>query len=143
MKVCIAGSRDFEDYEFLVEQCENVLFPYHRSEIDEFISGGAKGVDHFGELYVRSKWMMDPIVMRPAYYNYDEDHKWKAPLDRNEEMAIRLDGGMLIAFLPASQSTLTRAGTGHHLWETRGGTTNMIMHALHHQCSVRVVRFPT
>ena len=37
MKVCIAGSRDFDDYEFLVEQCENVLFPYHTDDIESLI----------------------------------------------------------------------------------------------------------
>jgi predicted Rossmann fold nucleotide-binding protein DprA/Smf involved in DNA uptake len=46
MKVIIAGSRGIKDYQFLKDTIKKAGF-----EIDEIVSGGAKGVDTLGEQY--------------------------------------------------------------------------------------------
>lgn len=44
MKLAIIGSRTFNDYELLKKECDNL-------NIEEIISGGAKGADSLGEKY--------------------------------------------------------------------------------------------
>jgi hypothetical protein len=46
MKVIVAGSRDWYDYETVVQAIEESGFT-----ITELVSGGARGVDRFGEQY--------------------------------------------------------------------------------------------
>jgi len=46
MKVIIAGSRIFDDYQFMSIMCDNILGV--RDDI-EIVSGGAKGADKLGE----------------------------------------------------------------------------------------------
>jgi len=48
IKVIIAGSRGFSDYELLARTCDHML--QNHSEI-QVVSGGAKGADKLGELY--------------------------------------------------------------------------------------------
>ena len=52
MKIIIAGSRDFNDYEKLCEVCDYMLSK--QSEI-EIVSGAARGADLLGEKYAKEK----------------------------------------------------------------------------------------
>ena len=52
MKVIIAGSRDFNDYELLKKTCDKILI--NQKDI-EIVSGGAKGADALGERYANER----------------------------------------------------------------------------------------
>lgn len=88
MKVIIAGSRGFNDYELLKKVCDE-----HLVGIDEFviISGTARGADKLGEDYAIERGQS--ILRFPA--DWDKYGK-SAGYKRNEEMAQVAD--MLIAF---------------------------------------------
>jgi len=88
MKVIIAGSRTFNDYDFLVSFCDKAL--YRQDEI-EIVSGCAKGADILGEQYAKEKGYA--VSKFPADW---ETHGKKAGYVRNEEMAKYADA--LIAF---------------------------------------------
>lgn len=52
MHVCIAGSRDFTDYQKLVNDCAGILNGKGLEPEDvTVISGGARGVDQMGEAF--------------------------------------------------------------------------------------------
>lgn len=89
MKIIIAGSRDFNDYNKLKIQC-NYLLGNVKSEI-EIVSGTASGADKLGEKYAEE--MGYKLTMFPA--NWDKYGKAAGPL-RNKEMAEYSDA--LIAF---------------------------------------------
>lgn len=88
MKIVIAGSRDFNDYDRMVKVLSMV------NEVDEdteIVSGGASGADSLGERYARNNELR--MSRFPA--------KWKkfgkkAGILRNTQMAEYCDG--LIAF---------------------------------------------
>lgn len=88
MKVIIAGSRNFTDYESLVNFCDESL---KNIEVTEIVSGCCKGADKLGELYATQR----------GYKIKKFPPKWKeygraaGPL-RNTEMAKY--GDVLIAF---------------------------------------------
>ena len=88
MKVIIAGSREFKDYELLKKVCDE-----HLEGTDEFviISGTARGADKLGEDYAIERGQS--ILRFPA--DWDKYGK-SAGYKRNEEMAKVAD--MLIAF---------------------------------------------
>lgn len=88
MKVIIAGSRDFNDYETLKKVCNFML---SRQDEVEIVSGTARGADQLGEQYARE--MGYPIKQFPA--NWDKEGK-SAGYKRNEDMAKY--GNALIAF---------------------------------------------
>lgn len=48
IKVIIAGSRGFNDYQLLAKTCDHIL---QNQEDVEIVSGGARGADKLGELY--------------------------------------------------------------------------------------------
>jgi hypothetical protein len=104
-KVIIAGSRSFEDYEYLKKVCDKAL-----SQVTDeivIVSGCAKGADSLGEQYARERGYK--IDENPAPWN-DTWNKprteigfrgnkayWhRAGVWRNEEMAKKADA--LIAF---------------------------------------------
>ena len=89
MKVIIAGSRNFNDYNLLVEKCNSILT--NISDNIEIVSGTAIGADQLGERYGKEKGYN--IKQFPA--NWDEFGK-KAGYIRNEQMAMYADA--LIAF---------------------------------------------
>lgn len=62
MKVIIAGSRNVESYELVKEGIRESGF-----EIDEIVSGHAKGVDSWGELYAQQNYI--DLVIFPANWN--------------------------------------------------------------------------
>lgn len=104
-KVIIAGSRSFEDYEYLKKVCDKAL-----SQVtDEIIivSGCAKGTDSLGEQYARERGYQ--IDENPAPWNDtwnkprteisfrgNKPYWHRAGIWRNEEMAKKADA--LIAF---------------------------------------------
>jgi hypothetical protein len=98
MKIIIAGSRNFNDYNLLKTSCDNLLTQFTNIEI---VSGTARGADKLGERYAREKGYS--IKEFPA--NWDKFGK-RAGYLRNDEMAQYSD--MLIAFWDG-----TSKGTKH------------------------------
>jgi len=98
MKIIIAGSRNFNDYNLLKTSCDNLLTQFTNIEI---VSGTARGADKLGERYAREKGY--DIKQFPA--NWDKFGK-SAGYIRNDEMAKYSD--MLIAFWDG-----TSKGTKH------------------------------
>ena len=88
MKVIIAGSRNFDSYEFLRQSCDSILHCYTNVEV---VSGTAKGADKLGEYYAESREFA--IKRFPANWNL---HGKSAGYIRNTEMANYAD--MLICF---------------------------------------------
>jgi hypothetical protein len=80
-KVVVAGSREFEDYTFLEKKLNHIFSKWHFSEI-EIVSGGAKGVDHLGEMYAQAKGCA--LKVFPA--DWEKHGKAAGPI-RNKEMA--------------------------------------------------------
>ena len=82
MKIIIAGSRDFSNYELLRDRLDYLL--KNASDEDEItiISGGARGADQLGERYAKEKGYK--IIRKLANWNkYGKSAGYK----RNEEMA--------------------------------------------------------
>lgn len=88
MKVIIAGSREFDDYEKLCSYCDYLL--QDKTDI-EIVSGTARGADKLGERYAEERGY--PIKRFPA--DWDKYGK-RAGFIRNEDMAEYADA--LIAF---------------------------------------------
>lgn len=88
MKVIIAGSRLFNDYELLCSVCDNALSL--QSEV-EIVSGTAKGADKLGEKYAEDRGYK--VTQFPADW---DKYGHYAGYKRNEEMAKYADA--LIAF---------------------------------------------
>lgn len=97
MKTIIAGTRTFNDYEFLKKTVEESGF-----EITEIISGGASGVDELGAMFALEKEI--PLrVFKADWNNLETDgaiiktgnwgnkYNAKAGIDRNELMAKYAD----------------------------------------------------
>jgi hypothetical protein len=102
MRIIIAGSRDFNDYDFLHDQCDAVLMDYvFRKLVDiwfwdvEIVSGNAKGADQLGERYAKERDLK--IKLFPANW---EAYGKSAGYKRNMEMAnyAKQDNGALLAF---------------------------------------------
>lgn len=83
MKVIIAGSRDFNDYELLKESFLKEFPSYDNIEI---VSGGARGADKFGEKL--SADLGIALKRFPADWNR---HGRSAGYIRNQEMANYAD----------------------------------------------------
>lgn len=91
MRLIIAGSRDFNDYELLCEKCDSFLSDHKNDLSITIVSGGAKGADRLGEKY--AKEMNYKLMVIPANWN---QYGRSAGVIRNEEMAKA--GDALIAF---------------------------------------------
>ena len=105
-KVIIAGSRKFNDYEFLKQKCDFLLKEKSKTHQIVIIEGEASGADLLGKRYAKekgyevdenpAKWQdfSEPCVVktnkRGEKYNALAGHK------RNEVMAKKADA--LIAF---------------------------------------------
>ena len=88
MKVIIAGSRLFKDYELLRQKCDQALL----NKLDvEIVSGGCEGADKLGERYAVERGCS--IKEMPA--DWKKHGKSAGPI-RNEQMAKYADA--LIAF---------------------------------------------
>ena len=115
MKIIIAGSRDFSDYELLASK---MAFYTQNQENIQIISGTARGADKLGERWAREN----------ALYLYRFPAEWQkfgpsAGLKRNEVMAHF--GDALVAF-----------------WDNKSkGTRHMINYMRSLKKPVRVVNF--
>lgn len=81
MRVIIAGSREIKDWETIYTAVDNSKF-----SITEVVSGKARGVDQYGELWAKAHSI--PIIEFPA--NWDRLGK-RAGFIRNETMAEYAD----------------------------------------------------
>ena len=88
MKIIIAGSRNFNDYQKLHKFCDNILQDQTNIEI---VSGTYKGADQLGEHYAAEKGF--PITQFPPDW---KRYRKAAGYKRNEQMAAFAD--TLIAF---------------------------------------------
>lgn len=82
MKLIIAGSRDFNDYELLSKEVYKIL-PRKRDSSIEIVSGGATGADALGEKYAKEHMLK--IKKFPA--NWNLYGKSAGPI-RNKEMSL-------------------------------------------------------
>lgn len=115
MKVIIAGSRTFNDYNLLKKYCNKYL--QNQTEI-EIVSGTANGADKLGEQYANEFGYK--ITQFPA--KWDKYGKL-AGFKRNEDMAKYADS--LIAF-----------------WDgTSRGTQNMIELAKKYSLPYRIINY--
>jgi hypothetical protein len=88
MKLIVAGSREFNDYDLLKRSIQE---NFQRSEVEEIVSGTARGADTLGEQFAKEYSI--PVKQFPA--NWDLYGK-SAGYRRNAEMANYADA--LIAF---------------------------------------------
>ncbi len=86
MKVIIAGSREFSNFELLKEKCEELI----TNEEVEIVSGTARGADKMGEEYAKAKGYS--IKRFPA--NWTKYGKSAGYL-RNKEMAEYADSAII------------------------------------------------
>lgn len=115
MRVIIAGSRNFSDYELLEKTIDNVR---QTIPIDEIVSGTATGADSLGEHYAKQKGL------EVKYFPADWASYGKAAgAIRNKQMSSYAD--MCIVF-----------------WDSKSkGTKNMIQTALKDELYVKIIRF--
>ena len=91
MKLVIFGSRSIDNYDevkAILTETINYMWP---QDIEEIVSGGARGADHIGE-----KWAAEhglPVTMFIA--DWDKYSKAAGPL-RNQDMAEYADAGLAI-----------------------------------------------
>jgi hypothetical protein len=104
MRIIIAGSRNFYNYQILEKYCESVIDEiYLQGGIAEYmgmpdiqiISGTARGADQLGERFANEH----DLDLKKIPANWDIDGK-SAGYKRNEKMAqyAQGDDGILIAF---------------------------------------------
>ncbi len=102
-KVIVAGSRDFNDYEFL----EEIMNNYLGGDIVEIVSGTAKGADSLGERYAKENG--HNLVQYKAEWS---KYLQAAGFIRNEDMARH--ASELVVFWDGKSK-----GTKHMLQEAR------------------------
>lgn len=81
IKLIVAGGRDFNDYNVLTTELNDLLSNLEESSI-EIVCGMARGADSLGERYAKENHI--PIKYFPANWNA---HGKSAGYIRNEEMA--------------------------------------------------------
>lgn len=99
LRIVVAGSRDFEDYNMLEEALDNLLDD-QEDEV-EFVSGHAKGAGQMAEQYAESHDI--PIqIMKPDWKRYGR----AAGVVRNKEMLVYADqeSAQLLAFWDGKSS---------------------------------------
>lgn len=101
MKLIIAGSRDFDDMEFVAAW---IIHKFRLDDIDEIVSGGARGVDACGEQFATIYGI--PIKRFPAQWDL---HGRAAGPIRNAQMAKY--GDVLIAFSSGGRGTANMIDT--------------------------------
>jgi len=113
MRVIIAGSKNITDFDHLINALNAAST--HDIQVDEVVSGGARGVDALGEEYAED--MVIPLHIYPAWWSY---YGKRAGYIRNKQMAEFADA--LIA-----------------IWDGESkGTKNMIDLAKKHKLKVYV-----
>ncbi len=115
MKVIIAGSRGFSDFQLLMAKCEEILA--NRDDV-EIVSGTAKGADKMGEHYASLRGFK--VKQFPA--DWDKYGK-SAGYKRNSQMADYAD--MLIAFWDGNSR-----GTKHMI--DLANQKNLVVHIINY-----------
>lgn len=87
-KIIIAGGRDFDDYDYLIDSCDKVLNQYDNIEL---VGGGAEGADAMGKHYAELR----QYNYKQFYADWDKYGKAAGPI-RNKQMAEY--GNVLIVF---------------------------------------------
>lgn len=83
MRLILAGSREFSDYNLLEKLTDEFIDHYLLpGEFLEIVSGTALGADTFGEIYAKNN-KIDLTFFEPDWELYGDD----APKIRNTEMA--------------------------------------------------------
>ena len=114
-RVIVAGTRTFDDYEFLCYHCDYFLSEMRKKRRIVIVSGRANGADQMGERYARERG----YSLRTYPANWERYGKRAGPI-RNELMAQNADA--LIAY-----------------WDGRSpGTMNMIDMARDYGLLVRI-----
>lgn len=115
MKVIIAGSRTFNNFNLLKEKCDNILSSQGDIEI---VSGTANGADKLGEKYAKEKgYKIKQFVPKWDLFGKSAGYK------RNEEMAEYADA--LIVF-----------------WDgVSKGSKHMIDLANKHKLNIRIINY--
>lgn len=87
-RLIIAGTRSFNNYEYLKEVCDYVLSDVVKTHTITIISGTANGADKLGERYAKEKGYK--LFRFPAKWNRRPDGSYdkSAGYKRNNEMAI-------------------------------------------------------
>lgn len=83
MRLIIAGTRTFDDYDFLKKQ---MYYAFRNETITKVLSGGAKGADALGE-----RWAFERTITVAKYYPDWNKHGRSAGPIRNKEMAENAD----------------------------------------------------
>lgn len=87
MKICVNGSRGFQDYDLLEATLDELL----KDTSPEFILGGAVGADSLAQMYAARK-KIPATIIRPDWNKFGR----KAGMLRNIEMIDQVE--WLIAF---------------------------------------------
>lgn len=121
IRVLIAGSRDFNDFELLEKAVKHYLKQYglHRQDI-EVVSGGARGADKLGEQFA-NKYNIKLTIFPADWNTYGKS----AGYIRNEQMIKYIgDTGIVFAF-----------------WDSQShGTVHIIKLANKYNIKVHVIR---
>lgn len=91
VKVIIAGSRNFTDYDTLVAKCDIVMGEFNPAQDIQIVSGRARGADQLGEQYALQRDY--DLKLFPA--DWGTHGKSAGPI-RNDQMARYAN--VLIAF---------------------------------------------
>lgn len=86
MKVIIAGTRTFNDYDLLCEECDRML----TDKVEYILSGLARGADELGQRYATDRGYK-VLQFPPAWNLYGR----KAGPMRNRLMAEEADGAIV------------------------------------------------
>ncbi len=91
MRVIVAGTRNFENYEYLRQALDHLL----KNQLPHvtIISGGARGADRLGEKYAQEREL--PVEVYPADWN---KHGKSAGYRRNVHMVRNIKADGLVAF---------------------------------------------
>jgi len=118
--ICVAGGREFDDYDFL-SSCMDSIKHLHYMKAITLISGAARGADTLGEQYATEQhWEMES---HPPDYDVPQYLRKRAPFVRNQKMAEIAD--VLCAF-----------------WDGKSkGTRHMIGCALKEGLEIHVFRY--
>jgi hypothetical protein len=113
MRVIIAGSREFNNYELLEKECNKIFRElseegYHTCIADiEIVSGGARGADRLGEHFAKDY----DLKVKRFIPDWDGLGK-RAGFVRNEDMAIYAKQDSELGVLIACWDGVSK-GTGH------------------------------
>ncbi len=107
MRVIVAGSRGFTNYENMRRALDHLL--QHQLPLVTIISGGARGADYLGEKYAHEKEL--PLEVYPADW---VRHGKSAGFRRNVHMVTSIKADGLVAFWDGQSR-----GTKHVIDEAR------------------------